>query len=278
MKNILFYKYITIDNLEELRTKLMSLCTMLDIKGKILLAKEGVNGCVSGSEEAIEIVIDFFRKDPRFSDIDFKITPAKDHTLKKLFIRVRDNVLRIDLDVDLKNTATYVEPKELKKWLDEGDDLIMIDARNNYESKIGKFKGAIAPDMDTFREWSEAVDKLKHLKHKKIVTYCTGGIRCEKASAYMKEQGFENVYQLHGGIIKYGQECGNEHWEGSCYVFDDRRTIAIDDKEYTPITTCVFCNTSTDNYMNCKEVSCDKMFIVCDSCNKKHKNACNGCV
>ena len=178
--------------------------------------------------------------------------------------------------------------QDLKRLLDNEKDIVLLDARNNYEYEIGRFKGAIHLDLDTFREFPMKIKQLQkttiqsskngiknskilknneNIKNKKIITYCTGGVRCEKASALLKEAGFENVYQLHDGIINYGKECGDSHWEGKCFVFDTRGAVDIDpNKKSEPITQCVLCHLPSGNLHQCSYVKCDKFFTACDKC------------
>lgn len=267
MKNILFYKYQEINDLQKQKENLLVKAKKLDLLGKILIAKEGINGCVSGEDNNIEEFKKTIQELPGMNDIEFKEADAKQHTFKKMFVRIRKEIVTLNTNTKIDNKAEYIEPQELKQLLDNKEDIIIIDARNNYESKIGRFKNAICPDIDVFSEWPQAVKELDNLKNKQIVTYCTGGIRCEKASAYLKEQGFTNVKQLHGGIIRYGQEIGDEHWEGKCFVFDKRGAINIDpEKNSEDISQCRQCAIPTSNYHNCTNVECDKRVILCEEC------------
>jgi len=267
MKNILFYKYIELDNLEELRKNLFDLAKQLNLLGTVLLAQEGINGCLSGAKENTSRFINEMKKDSRFNDIDFKEGIAEKHTFRKFAVRIRPEIVTCKFNADIKNKAPYVEPKKLEEWLDNEEGIIIVDVRNKYEYEIGHFKNALELPMDVHREFPKAVSAIEKHKNKKIVTCCTGGVRCEKASAYLKEHGFNNVFQLHGGIIKYGLEVGNDHWEGKCLVFDTRGAIDIDPKNQSdPITQCILCNIPSGQYANCAVKSCDKRFIACDKC------------
>jgi len=274
MQNLLFYLYTDIEQLDKLQQWLYGLCEVLNLKGKILIADEGINGNITGKIRNTE---KFMKKvNEHFPEMEFKLGLTHEHNFKKLIVRKRKEIVTLGEEVTLNNKADYIEPEELKKLLDEGKDVVLIDARNNYENKIGKFKGAITHDIDTFSQWPEAVKELKELKDKPIVTYCTGGIRCEKASAYMKEQGFTNVRQLHGGIIRYGHEIGNDHWEGKCFVFDTRGAIPIDpEKQNEPITQCELCNLPCDTYRNCTIEQCDRRHITCEQCSSILEGCCS---
>ena len=169
--------------------------------------------------------------------------------------------------------ANYISPEKLEKWFDRGEDFIIIDARNDYESKVGKFKNALTLPIENFRDFPKAVEKFENLKDKKIVTYCTGGIRCEKASAYMKSKGFKNVLQLEGGIINYVDKFPGKHFEGACFVFDDRLTADTGSKE--KLGKCEICETPCSDYTDCYNLDCDKLFICCENCREKMNNTCS---
>lgn len=276
MKNILWYKFVNLDDLENLQQSLLEKAKSLELLGKILIAEEGINGCVSGSDDAIEEYMTYLKSFDFFADTEFKITDIEKHTFKKMFVRIRDEIITFKLKVNLENKAPYIEPQELNDLLDSNDDVVIIDARNDYESKIGKFKNAIAPDIKVFSELPKFIEQNPHLKDKQIVTYCTGGIRCEKASAYLIENGFTNVKQLHGGIIKYGQIVGDKYWEGKCFVFDKRGALDIDpSKPSEDISHCELCSIPCSTYHNCKRVECDRYAILCDDCFKTLDNCCS---
>src|SRR3989344_4230115 len=175
-------------------------------------------------------------------------------------------------EVSFKNKAPYITPKKLKMLLDKKTDAILLDARNSYEIKLGKFKNAITLPIETFREFPEAIKKAKLPKNKPIISYCTGGIRCEKAATYLKQQGFKEVYQLKGGIIQYMNEFPNTYFEGNCFVFDDSLTPSLKVK---PITTCDICHATSDVMINCHNLECDKLFICCPTCQTKTKKHCS---
>ncbi len=280
MLNVTFYKYVELNNPEQLKETLQDLCKSLNIMGRILLGTEGINGAVTGDEKSIELLESALREVQEFSDIDFKKTKTKEHDFKKLTVRVKKEIVTSRFPgVKIEKKAQYIEPKELKKSKDNNEDVILLDARNDYEYNIGRFRNAINPEIKIFREWPEAIknlNKIPNIEKKKIVTYCTGGIRCEKASAYLRDQGFDNVFQLHGGIIKYGIECGDSHWEGKCFVFDNRGAISIDpDKQADPVSQCNLCKIPSDTYHNCSLIECDKRFISCNKCFQVLEGCCS---
>ncbi len=274
-KVLLYYKYVELANPDKFRDEQFELCSRLNLKGRILISSEGLNGTVGGSEEAVEEYMRVTESYPEFSDMEWKISTSEIDPFPKLRVVVREEVVTLRYSVDVKNRAEYIEPKELRKILDESpDDVIIIDARNNYESKIGKFKNAITPDINNFRDWPTFVESIKDLKDKPVVTYCTGGIRCEKASAYLVEQGFKNVRQLHGGIVRYGEETGGKDFEGACYVFDNRIHVPVNSVNPEIISECLHCNTKTLRYINCCNAKCNKQFICCEECDAKFEGGC----
>ncbi len=302
MKNILFYKYIEIENTEKLRQEQLELGKSLNLLGTILIAKEGINGCLSGNEKDLEKYTEALIKNKKFSDINFKEGPVDRHTFRKLYVRARNEIVSSRFNADLRNKGKYIEPKQLKELLDNNEDVMLLDARNNYEYEIGRFKNAVHLGLDTFREFplkirelqgnnkkiynikknnhsinnDEKLKNIKLLKNKKIVLYCTGGVRCEKASAFLRENGFSNVYQLHGGILAYGKECGNAHWEGKCFVFDTRGAVDIDpNSQSEPITQCVLCNLPNAKLHNCALTTCDKFFTACRDCFEVLEGCCS---
>jgi len=276
MKNILFYKYAGIDDVDSFRKNQAELCSSLSLLGTVLIAQEGINGCLSGSDGEIDRYKRSFLDDERFSDMQFKEGIVTQHTFRKLKVNIKKEIVAFRHEVDLRNAAPYVEPRELKKLLGSKEELILVDARNRYETKIGKFENAVTLPIRTFRQLPGKLDSIKDLKGKKIVTYCTGGVRCEKASAFLKENGFNEVYQLHGGILNYGKECGNAHWQGKCFVFDTRAAIDIDSHNKSePISQCIICRIPSADYHNCALTSCDKRFIACESCLKILEDCCS---
>ena len=269
---LLFYKFKQIENPKKFAREQLKLCKELEVFGKIFVAKEGINGSISGTIEQTEKYKKFLLSKKGFRDVIFKEEFSNEHPFKKMFVRIKDEIIRIDKKIDMKKTGKYIDPKDLLELYESGENFVILDTRNDYEWKVGKFKNAITPDIETFREFPKFVDKIKNLKDKKIVMYCTGGIRCEKASSYMIQQGFKDVHQLHGGIITFCQQFPDTIWEGRCFVFDKRLMTNINQKNL-PISKCIVCEKSCDLYRNCKNPSCDKLIVMCLDCEKK-MNAC----
>jgi UPF0176 protein len=268
-----FYKYVEIGSPEKFQEEYQEYCNELGVKGKILVSDEGVNGSISGTKAQINTFKKQLLKNKLFADVVFKDNGSTEHPFKKMIVRVRPEVVTFAKRVSMKNRAKYVDPKTLKKWI-ENNEAVLVDARNEYESRIGKFTGAITSDIKTFKQFPEYVEKLSNIKDKKVVTYCTGGIRCEKASAFLKEQGFQEVYQLQDGILNYIEQFPDSHFEGRCFVFDSRLSVPSGTKN-DKIATCDLCHVPCDNYINCKNTECDKMFICCDGCDDNLSGTCS---
>jgi UPF0176 protein len=278
---LLYYKYVTIDDPETFTKEHRAFCQELGVKGRILISSEGLNGTISGTVEQTDRYMKALREDPRFHDIEFKVDEADGHAFKKLSVRHRKEIVALKLEEDVNPnevTGRYLEPKEFYEALQE-DDVIVIDARNDYETQIGHFRGAILPDIRSFRELPEWVDKhLADKKDKKILTYCTGGIRCEKFTAYLIKKGFKDVNQLHGGIIRYGKdpEVRGRLFDGKCYVFDNRIRVRVNrTEEDVVVGRCYHCGKPEDRLVNCANPECHRQYISCEACERKYQRSCS---
>ncbi|GJQ63083.1 MAG: UPF0176 protein YbfQ [Melioribacteraceae bacterium] len=276
-KVLLFYKYVKIENPEKFRNEHYDFCVENNILGRIYVAEEGINATVSGSEEDIIKYKQHLTSDPRFNDVWFKEDPSNEHAFSKLIVKVKKEIVNSGgLEVNPEYGGTRLKAEDLQAMYENEDDFIIVDARNDYEYKIGHFKNAIKPDVTNFREWKEFVEELKEHKEKKVVAYCTGGIRCEKATAYMVQQGFKNVYQLEGGIVSYTKNFPDQNWLGSIFVFDERRIISPNSRESLRHTAeCFYCGEPASYYINCHNQNCDKLLITCHSCKEKYDYCCS---
>lgn len=273
---LLYYCYSKIEDPEAFRVKHHLFCIENNLRGRIIIAKEGLNGTVSGLKEDCQEYMAHLQNDPRFSHTEFKLEPHDSHAFQKLNVRVKNEIVHSGLkhiDPSVK-TGKYIEPNEFREIKDD-EDVIIVDVRSNYEHNVGKFKNAISFDIKNFRDFPEKVSELEDHKDKKIITYCTGGIKCEKASAYLLEKGFKNVYQLHGGIIKYGIEEGGEDFDGKCYVFDNRIVAEVNKVNPTVISTCHICGKDCDRMINCANPECNKHIPICDGCGEEMEGACS---
>jgi UPF0176 protein len=242
--NIAAYKFVNLSSLEQEQTQLLSLCEQFQLKGTILLSYEGINLILAGATFDVEKFITELQKDERFADMEFKKSLSSKAPFRRLRVRIKKEIVTIkDSSVKpLEKTGAYLPATELKMWLEQNKDFILLDTRNDYEMEIGAFKKAVGLPIRYFSEFPEAIEKAELPKDKPIVMYCTGGIRCEKASNVMLKAGYKNVYQLQGGILKYFDECGDAHYRGDCFVFDERTAITPRFEE-TGLTQCPHCRT-----------------------------------
>lgn len=276
---LLYYQYVTIEDPEAFSAEHLAFCKELGLKGRILVATEGINGTVSGSIEQTEAYMKAMHADERFKDTVFKIDEADKHAFKKMHVRPRSELVNLSLEDDInpkEQTGNYLAPKEFFEQMQD-ENTVIIDARNDYEYEIGHFRGAIKPDIRTFRELPEWVRNNKEmLEGKKLLTYCTGGIRCEKFSGWLKREGFEDVSQLHGGIVSYGKdpEVQGELWDGQCYVFDERLTVPINQKEHVVVGRDHFDGEPCERYVNCANPECNKQIIASEENEHKYMRGC----
>ncbi|MBP1931639.1 rhodanese-related sulfurtransferase [Ammoniphilus resinae] len=278
---LLYYKFVPIEDPETFAKEHLKLCQQLDLKGRILVSHEGINGTVSGTVEQTQAYMDVMHQNPLFKDLWFKIDESEGHAFKKMHVRPREELVTFRVDEDLdpnRKTGKYLTPKEFFETMQQ-EDAIIIDGRNDYEYDIGHFRGAIRPEVQSFREFPDWIrENLSEHKDKKILTYCTGGIRCEKLTAWMLEEGFQDVAQLHGGIVTYGQdeEVKGRLWDGKCYVFDERIAVPINrTSEDIVIGKCYHCGNPADHYINCLNETCDRRHIVCPECMELHRGYCS---
>ncbi|MEI8026559.1 MAG: rhodanese-like domain-containing protein [Pseudomonadota bacterium] len=232
MEIISFYKFLTLSHLEDVKAELLEICQRNQISGSILIAPEGINGTISGRGEDISRVTDYFQNSAIFSPMEFKKSLHETKPFRRMLVRIKKEIITMKMNgIDPTHlTGKYLAPLQLKEWLDRREDIVLLDTRNDYEVKVGTFKGAIDPGIKSFSAFPDFIDKrLDELKGKKIVTFCTGGIRCEKATAYMVSQGLTETYQIEGGVLKYFEDTQNletdNHWDGECVVFDSRLAV-----------------------------------------------------
>lgn len=223
------YKFVLLPDYRAIREPLLKVCTDLGVKGTLLLAHEGINGTIAGSRESINEVLNYLRRDTRLSDIEHKESVDSGQPFYRMKVKLKKEIVTMGVEgIDPnKVVGTYVSSHQWNELISD-QDVVVIDTRNNYEYQLGSFKGAVNPNTETFREFPAFVERtLNPEQHKKVAMFCTGGIRCEKSTAYLKEQGFEEVYHLQGGILKYLEDVksADSLWEGECFVFDNRVTV-----------------------------------------------------
>lgn len=274
-----YYKIIPIEDKEALVKEHQEYLKDKDIKCRVYISSNGINGQMSASYEDAYRYIDWMHSHKLFKDLQFKVHYWDEHVFPRQSVKLRKQLVALDEKVDFSNAGELVKPSEWKKMMDAGDTYHLIDVRNDYEWEVGRFKGAENPKCNTFREFIQYSDELsKRFKEEKpaVMMYCTGGIRCEFFSAVLKEKGFEKVYQLDGGVINYGLKEGSKHWLGKLFVFDDRMTVPINDEdEAEKIGSCTLCNTKDDNYYNCANMDCNKLYICCQKCLEDYNGCCS---
>ena len=277
---LLFYCYAKIKDPVKFRRDHLSFCLENNIVGRIIISDEGINGTISGKENDCKNYIKEINRQKVFNDIDFKIDSVNKNVFKKINVRIKDEIVNSGIKIKkiIKKRGDYIEPSEFKSILKEqSDDVCILDVRSRYEHVVGKFKNAITLGINNFREFSEAIDEIENKisKEKKIITYCTGGVKCEKASAFLKENGFKNVYQLHGGIIKYGIEEDGKDFEGKCYVFDKRIVKDVNNINPNVIGECFVTGKKTDRMVNCANARCNKHILLSDDGAKIYNGCCS---
>jgi len=270
---LLFYKYVRIEDPAAMRDEQRRLCTSLDLKGRIIVAMEGINGTVAGSPEATVKYRETMLSDPRFAGTEFKISPGPMKTFPRLSVKTRKEIVTLGLveDVNVQQGGVHLAPEQWKRMIESDSNVVLFDARNRYESEVGRFKGAITPQIENFRELPKVLPEYEALKDKKILMYCTGGIRCEKASALLRREGFRHVYQLHGGILNYLQRLNGDHWEGECFVFDQRMTDPVA-RTADVVGRCAHTGKATDHFVNCLHDPCHRLFLVDEAAVEENPN------
>ena len=241
--NIAGYRFVDLNDRDELRDPFMDMCTVLELKGTILLSPNGINFVLAGSEESVTEFIRYLESDKRFSGIPIKFSRTDYQPFRRMLVKRKNEIISLGKS-EIKPsefTGPYIKPIEFKRLLDGEEDILVLDTRNDYETRIGSFEGSLELGISTFRDFPNAIESIpEEYKSKTVVMYCTGGIRCEKASAVMINAGFEDVKQLEGGILGYFDECGGSYWDGDCFVFDQR--VAVDsDLAETDIQMCFKC-------------------------------------
>jgi UPF0176 protein len=275
-KVILYYKFVPLADPGMTMRWQRELCERLQLKGRIIVSKHGINGTLGGDIENLRRYKREMNKSVVFKSIVYKWSDGGGEEFPKLSVKVRDELVAFktpeEVEVNEKGVVgggKHLKPEALHKLIEEkGDEVVFFDGRNAYEAKVGKFKNAVVPDTETTRDFIREIDSDKYndIKDKPVVTYCTGGVRCEILSALMKKRGFKDVYQMDGGIVKYGEKFGDDGlWEGSLYIFDGRMQQRFSDKS-KDIGACTHCSAKTSNYENCSDKSCNKLVLICNNC------------
>lgn len=276
---LLYYNFCEIKDREAFAVEHLDFCNSLELKGRILISDNGINGTVSGTIKQTQQYMDKMHADPNFAEMVFKIDAHDGHAFKKMHVRPREELVtfRVDDPTDPRRlTGDYLEPADFFKEMQD-ENTVILDTRNDYEYDVGHFRGAIRPDIHNFRDLPQWVKENEHLiEGKRILTYCTGGIRCEQFTGWLLKEGYEDVAQLEGGIVSYGKdpEVKGQLWDGLCYVFDNRLTVPVNQVEHTIIGIDHFDGTPCERYVNCGEPVCNKQIICSEENEHKYLRGC----
>ena len=277
-KIILYYGFAPVNDPLALKLWQKTLCESLNLKGRILISKHGINGTLGGEQDDLKKYIKETKQFPGFKKIDFKWSEGTGHDFPRLSVKVRPELVAFGTPDEIKvdengviGGGKHLKPFEVDQLVAErGEEVVFFDGRNSYEAKIGRFKNAVVPEVETTHDFIKELEsgKYDHIKDKPIVTYCTGGIRCEILSVVMKNRGFKEVYQIDGGIVRYGEKFHDDsHWEGSLYTFDGRMTVDFSDKTKV-IGECERCGAPTKKFYNCNTETCHSLILLCKPCSK----------
>lgn len=270
-----YYAFSTVENPHALVKAHKEWFKDKDVTARIYISEDGINGQMSIETSEAANYIAWIRTFSPFSEMPVKVQGHHEQAFPRLTVKYREQLVALDKPVDMSQVGAHLEPSEWRQMLEE-EDHVMIDVRNDYEWKVGHFEGAELPACNTFREFLDYANELRERvpPEKKVMMYCTGGIRCELYSSLLGELGFKNVYQLNGGVINYGAEQDGKHWKGKLFVFDDRLTVPVgtDDKEV--IGKCHHCGTATETFYNCANVDCNELFLCCSECLPKVQGCC----
>lgn len=279
-KVLLYYFYTTIENVDDKVAEHKRFCQAHDILGRVYLTREGINGTVSGTVENIALYKSYLENDPLFKGILFKESDHPSHTFKKIIVKNKNELVNLSLEDDVNPreiTGRYIDPEEFYARIHD-DDTVIIDARNDYEYDMGHFKGALRPNIRTFRELPDWVRANKDkLEGKKIVAYCTGGVRCEKFTGWLKKEGYEDVGQLHGGIQTYGanEKTQGAFWEGSMYVFDERIGMPINHVNPVIVSKDHYTGEPCERMFNCANPQCNEQIFGSAENQHQHLGGCS---
>ena len=277
---LLYYHYVHIEDPESYREEHMKLCLSHNLLGRIIVSHEGINGTLSGLKEDTENYMKAMHEDPRFASMPFKIDPSDKHVFSKMHVRVKTELVNLSLANDIdphKITGEYVKPAQFFEEMQD-ENTIVIDARNDYEYDLGHFRGAIRPDIRVFRDLPEWIKENKEmLENKRVLTYCTGGVRCEKFSGWLMAEGLENVGQLEGGIVTYGYDdvAQGQLWDGQCYAFDQRIAVPIHRTEHVIVGKDHITGEPCERYVNCANPDCNEQIIMSEETESKYLRACS---
>ena len=280
----MFYKFVPVNDPSMTMNWQRELCSRLGLKGRIIISAQGINATLGGNIEQLKMYKREMNKSGVFRGITYKWSDGTGREFPRLSVKVRPELVAFQKPEEIKvdengvvGGGQHLKPAQVNELVEKyGNEVIFFDGRNAYEAQVGRFKNAVVPETKNTRDFVSELDSGKYddIKHKPVVTYCTGGIRCEVLSVLMKNRGFKDVYQIDGGIVKYGEKYGDEGlWEGNLYIFDDRMTHKFSDNA-KDIGECVHCADLTSNFENCADKSCNRLVLICEDCKTKQKIIC----
>lgn len=273
-KVILYYKFVPVTDPTSVMFWQRNLCERLGLKGRIIIAEQGINGTLGGPIASVKAYVKEMKQHPLFKGAEFKWSDGSAGDFPKLSVKVRSELVTLapDEKFDVFNSTKGLRPQKWHDYLKKNPDVVVLDARNEYESDIGAFraKNVIKPKIKAFKQIKEVLKDIP--KDQTVLTYCTGDVRCEYLSAYMNHKGFKDVYHLDGGIVKYGEEFKDEgYWDGKCYVFDKRMNVQFSEKS-KDVGACNRCNKATSDQINCTEKDCNRQILMCQECATKYSS------
>lgn len=269
---LLYYKYVNLPDAAELVPRHKEKCRELGLTGRIIIAQEGINGTVEGTKSATNLYQEYLQSDSRFAGIKFKVSAGTGKAFPKLSVKLRSEIVSLHLGAEdfspTQTTGKYITAEELHAWIHGNKEFYIVDMRNDYEHAVGHFAQSILPPMTNFRDLQKVLPQLEHLKNKTVVTVCTGGVRCEKASGFLVKHGFKHVYQLLDGIVTYMEKYPNQDFLGQLYVFDGRITMGfnLDSPDHVVVGRCASCAAPCESYVNCAHPTCHKHLLACQAC------------
>ena len=273
-----YYKFHPIPNPDQFCREHKNKCCFLNLMGRIYVAAEGINGSVAGYSEEVAEYKKYLSSLPGFEDTQYKEDSCDYIPFDRLKVKTRPELVALKYPVPIDSQTqggTHLTPQQWRTAIESEKDFVLLDVRNNYESAVGHFPGAIRPDIENFFDFPTWLEQADIDKNKKVLMYCTGGIRCEKFSALMRKQGFENVNQLQGGILNYAAKEGGAHFKGKCFVFDDRLTVPVEPDQKEPVGRCAISGVPCDTYINCANLNCNSLFICAAEAAIKMEGCCS---
>jgi len=273
---VLYYKFHPVVDVQRFCADHKRQCLSLNLLGRVYIAHEGINGALAGTRENITAYKEYLHLQPGFEGTEFKDDQCDTIPFRKLIVKVRPEIVTLKAQECIdpsREKGKRLNPHQWRKVLESDEDYVLIDTRNRYEWEIGHFEGAILPDVENFYDFPQWFDEAEIDRNRKILIYCTGGIRCEKFSVLMAKRGYRNVYQLQGGVINYSRKESCAHFKGKCFVFDDRLAIPVNKKNQEPIAHCLITGVLCDTYINCANPDCNRLFI----CSKEGALKMQGC-